>query len=117
LGYLIATCAHLHNAVAPPPPVGQLSAQDAGARAASHERALASMLGVTSRYRSTSKPAATRIVAPGDAAASVLALRMRSRNPFMQMPPIGTRLADVEALALIENWINHDLQPPKESTP
>ena len=40
------------------------------------------------------------------AQASVLPLRMRSRDPRVQMPPLGTSVPDTEAIALIERWIN-----------
>jgi hypothetical protein len=30
---------------------------------------------------------------------------MASRNPIAQMPPLGTRLVDEEAVALIHRWI------------
>jgi hypothetical protein len=46
----------------------------------------------------------------------VLLLRMRSRDPRVQMPPLGTESPDHEALALIERWIN-TLQPSKEPKP
>lgn len=53
----------------------------------------------------------------GRADASVLALRLRSRQPQMQMPPLGTRQPDPEGLALIDHWINHDLLTRKEPAP
>ncbi|HEY0706711.1 MAG TPA: hypothetical protein VGG33_07940, partial [Polyangia bacterium] len=36
---------------------------------------------------------------------SVLVTRMRSRDPLVQMPPLGTQLVDQQGLALIERWI------------
>jgi hypothetical protein len=44
----------------------------------------------------------------------VLLLRMQSRNPQVQMPPLGTRIPDTHALELIERWIRTDLQPREE---
>jgi mono/diheme cytochrome c family protein len=57
------------------------------------------------------------LVAPGDPQASVLPLRMRSRHPQHQMPPLGTRLTDDEGLALVERWIQTDLLNRKEHQP
>jgi hypothetical protein len=116
LGYLHANCGHCHNAGGAPVPVGLVLAQEAASPAASTERVLHSMLGVASRFRSRAAPEATQIVLPRHADASVLAVRMRSRNPFVQMPPLGTRVADAESLALIEQWIDLALQSPKETT-
>lgn len=116
LGYLHANCGHCHNDSGSPPPVALLVAQDTRG-AASTARVLRSMLGAASRFRAHGKHPAAQLVAPGHADASVLALRMRSRNPYDQMPPVGTRVADPEGLALIERWINHDLPSRKESTP
>jgi hypothetical protein len=58
-----------------------------------------------------------QIVVPGASHASVLAMRMRSRDPRVQMPPLGTEVPDTEALALIERWIDYSLQSPKEPKP
>jgi hypothetical protein len=33
------------------------------------------------------------------------------------MPPLGTRIADREGLALIERWIHQDLSPVEEFKP
>jgi mono/diheme cytochrome c family protein len=49
------------------------------------------------------------VVVPGDPAASALLRRMSSRDQAMQMPPLGTRVADTQALALIDAWIREDL--------
>ena len=46
---------------------------------------------------------------PGHPEASALLLRMRSRHPLLQMPPLGTKLVDAEAVALLERWITEDL--------
>jgi hypothetical protein len=45
----------------------------------------------------------------------VLITRVRSRNPQTQMPPIGTRLIDTEALALLERWISEKSSTAEES--
>ena len=69
-----------------------------------------SLIGVSSRFRPAGAKQTAQLVAPGAAHASVLTLRMRSRDPRVQMPPLGTEVPDSEALALIERWINISLQ-------
>jgi hypothetical protein len=44
---------------------------------------------------------------------SVVVARMSSRYPLLQMPPLGTRLVDEEAVALIRRWITQDVNPPE----
>jgi hypothetical protein len=34
---------------------------------------------------------------------------MASRNPLVQMPPLGTRIVDEDAVRLIRRWIAEDL--------
>ena len=58
-----------------------------------------------------------QLIEPGAADASVLTLRMRSRNPRVQMPPLGTAVPDTEALALIERWIDISLPTRRETKP
>jgi hypothetical protein len=48
-------------------------------------------------------------IVPGDPDRSVLVGRISSRQPFTQMPPLGTRLVDDDAVRLIRDWIAHDL--------
>lgn len=40
---------------------------------------------------------------------SVLLARMSSRNPLLQMPPLGTRMPDTDAIQLITRWIAEDM--------
>jgi hypothetical protein len=111
VGYLHGNCGHCHNAVdsGAGVPVSLLLAHDVLAPQQSVRDALAGMLERPSRV----KPPGMRqpvLVAAGDAGASVLAVRMRSRAPALQMPPLGTQVADPEGIALIERWINHSLK-------
>ncbi len=46
-----------------------------------------------------------RIVAPGDAARSVLVARMNLRN-MDGMPPLGSTIVDGAGVALVSDWIN-----------
>ena len=51
----------------------------------------------------------------GDPDRSVLLFRMASRNPVAQMPPLGTRIVDDEAVALIRRWIAEETGRPGHS--
>ena len=42
---------------------------------------------------------------------SVVVARMSSRNPLLQMPPLGSRIVDEEAVQLIRRWIAEDVAP------
>ena len=80
-------------------------------------KALRALVEGSSRFRSFQRRGARHVV-PGDPGASVLVERMRSRDPRVQMPPLGTSLPDAAALALIERWITQDFPAPtKETSP
>lgn len=103
LGYLHANCGHCHNDVGPLSLLELVMAQEPGA---DMDKVLRTLLGRRSDFRLHGMD--MRIV-PGQPGASVLALRMKSRDPLTQMPPLGTQLADDVGIALIERWIQQDL--------
>jgi cytochrome c len=74
------------------------------------------MIDAGSRFRAHGAGAAARLITPGRADTSLLIARVRSRNPQLQMPPIGTRLVDPEALALLERWIAGKSSTSESST-
>ena len=112
LGYLHGNCGHCHNDNGSPAPVELVLAHGTAANATSYEAIVGALVGRASRYRTPGMPAATLLIDAGRPEASMLVARMRSREPLMQMPPLGTQLADTESLKLIERWIrNH---PEKE---
>lgn len=103
LGYLHGNCGHCHNRSGHGVPVPlSLAAlwRDQGIDADSIR---ASLVGREARYAGASLP--HRLVEPGDATASLLPARMRSRDPRLQMPPLGTRSVDEQGLALLGQWI------------
>ncbi len=73
-------------------------------------RALATTVDRASRFRPAGAPQSCDVrIRPGDPERSSLLHRMSTRDPLAQMPPVGTRLVDGEAVALIEAWIREDL--------
>jgi hypothetical protein len=65
-----------------------------------------SIVGVQSGFRPAGAPQDAARIAPGHLGASVIALRMKSRDPLQQMPPLGTSAVDAEAVALLARWID-----------
>jgi hypothetical protein len=108
LGALHANCGHCHNRSGHQVPLALTLAQRAADPAASRAEVLHSLLEAPTRLR------AQPPVRAGHAADSVLVQRMASRAPALQMPPLGTRIPDLEALALVQRWIDDDLINPKE---
>lgn len=47
-----------------------------------------------------------KLIKPGDAANSIFSVRDASRNPAIQMPPLGTTIAHPEYIPLLNSWIN-----------
>ncbi len=112
LGYLHGNCAHCHgkpDAAGASVPVGVVLAQET-AEPNGAAAVVRSLIGTPSRFRPASARQPAQLVAPGASHASVLPIRMRSRDPRVQMPPLGTEVPDSEALALIERWIDISLQ-------
>lgn len=99
LGYLHANRGHCHNASGPMLLVDMLL---------SHTSATGSQAVLDSLLDQPGDKTVfgfDRRVVRGNAGASTLALRMRSRSPILQMPPLGSRVADQAGIALVEAWI------------
>jgi len=101
LGYLHGNCGHCHNDDGPLAVLEMSMAQRVGAKTPA-DSVIRSLAGITSQFRI---PGGASRVAPGHPEASVVALRMRSREPREQMPPLGTSEVDIEAMSLIGKWI------------
>jgi hypothetical protein len=101
LGYLHGNCGHCHNDDGPLAVLEMSLAQRVGAKESAGS-VLRSIVAVPGQFRIAG---GTVRVAPGQPGASVLALRMQSREPLQQMPPLGTSTVDREAMALISQWI------------
>jgi hypothetical protein len=111
LGYLHGNCGNCHNDDGPLAVLEMTLAQ----RLASPESStavLSSTVGVESQVRARGAPAGAPRIAPGHVAESVIAMRMGTRDPLLQMPPLGTSAVDAEALRLIDRWIE-SLPSPK----
>jgi mono/diheme cytochrome c family protein len=72
--------------------------------------ALATSLGQISKYVPPAWDAPGDRMVAGEPDRSVLAFRMASRNPVAQMPPLGSRIVDDEAMTLIRRWIAEEVR-------
>jgi hypothetical protein len=104
LGYLHGNCGNCHNDDGPLAVLDMTLAQRVGAPA-STDRVLQSIVGIESQFHARGAPAGAPRISPGHEDTSVIALRMSSRDPLQQMPPLGTNAIDAEALRLIGRWI------------
>lgn len=111
LGYLHGNCGHCHNdprESGAGVPVELLLAQYV-ARPDSADAVRRSLTGTQSRFRPAHDRRTER--------AELMTMRMRSRDPRVQMPPLGTQIPDSRSLALIERWIANYLATSKERKP
>jgi mono/diheme cytochrome c family protein len=111
LGYLHGNCSYCHTRT------GELaslkfSLQYPFTETFEHPPALETTIGQISKYMPPVWDAPVERVRAGDPDRSVLAFRMGSRNPVSQMPPLGSRIVDEEAVALIRKWIAEDTASP-----
>ena len=106
LGYLSTNCGSCHNPQSTIASLGLDLRYALGATGACAPAAIATSAGHAGHWAIPSAPeGASRLLTPGRPELSALFVRARSRRPSSQMPPIGTTIADREALALIEAWI------------
>jgi cytochrome c553 len=104
LGYLAANCASCHNGEGEIAALGPVLRQrellqdgDAVARALVNQR---------TSWQVPGAPEGTSVlIDPTSPDTSAILVRMRSRRPSSQMPPLGTALRDDEALDLLCRWI------------
>lgn len=107
VGYLSANCGHCHNPRGPLERLGFSLAHDTSGATDAPEPARATTANAPSRFLVPGVSAGTSsVVVPGSAERSALFYRMRSRRPVSQMPPLGTVVADEEALKLVRAWID-----------
>ena len=106
LGYLTANCGHCHNEQGAVATVRLPLLMPAYASAADVDAAIATLLARTTKWDLPhAAPGTTAFVKPGAPELSALFVRMRSRRPSSQMPPLGTVVPDRQALDLMAQWI------------
>ena len=108
LGYLHGNCGHCHNEQGPLANVGLFLRQPAGAAG----RAIASTVNHPTKKPLPGQSEAALRIEPGHADRSALMQRIASRSPALQMPPLGTELADRQAVDLLRRWIEQSEPVP-----
>lgn len=106
LGYLSTNCGSCHNRRSSIASLGLFLKYSLATADTCGPDAVTTTLDRAGHWQVPEAPeGASRIVAPGQPARSALHRRATSRRPSSQMPPIGTVVADREALALVQQWI------------
>jgi hypothetical protein len=111
LGYLNANCGGCHTGSGDLSSLSFALNYTLNRRADQLAPAMATAVDKPSKFRIPGMPDAVNRLCSGHPDASVVVQRMASRNPLVQMPPLGTQLVDEEALRLIKRWIAEDLTP------
>jgi hypothetical protein len=110
LGYLSANCGGCHNSTDPLSTLGMYLKRSIDISPDAVKLELETFIGHKSKYQipELDVDQSYRIL-PGDPSKSAITYRMATRNPYRQMPPLGTKIIDKEALDLITKWIQEDL--------
>ncbi len=114
LGYLHGNCGHCHNDSGPLAEVGLNLAVRLAPSHSGFAGALLTAVGLPSAFPlpGTRESGLFARIAAGAPGESVLVQRMVSRQSAVQMPPLGTHVADRQALELVMAWIRETLAPP-----
>lgn len=108
LGYLAANCGSCHRGD------GEMAQQVPSMRYSELMRdgdaAALNLVGRSTRWQVPgAREGASVLIDPGTPEASAMLVRMRSRSPSSQMPPLGTVLRDQVAIDALSQWISGDL--------
>ena len=110
LGYLHANCGACHTGAGELKSLGfalNYTLAGAGSQPVS---AVRTSVGQVSQFKLQDSPDVVERICAGLPDKSVLVARMSSRHPVLQMPPLGTRIVDEQAVQLIRKWIGEDLR-------
>jgi hypothetical protein len=105
LGYLSSNCGHCHNAESSVANGNLNLRQLSGVSAHPHDADIAAAWNRRTSWQIPGLQGSTLLAKPGVPGGSALLQRMRSRRPSSQMPPLGTVVADREAVELVERWV------------
>lgn len=103
LGYLSTNCGSCHNEQSSLASLGLLLKAQVGVPADEADF-VRRLLRPTTKWQ-IPQASSSAVVTPGEPDLSALLVRMRSRRPSSQMPPLGTVLHDRAAIELVDGWI------------
>jgi mono/diheme cytochrome c family protein len=115
LGYLHANCGGCHTGAGELKSLGFALNYLLVRRPGDVAPAVRTSLAHRSQFKLQDAPDIVERIVAGRPDQSVLFARMASRHPVLQMPPLGTRLVDEEALQLIRRWITDDVTSPRSA--
>ncbi len=107
LGYLSTNCGACHNAAGSLASLGLRFKQPAYGGGMDVVRA--GLERRTKWDRPGAAPETTRVIDADAPELSALLLRMKSRRPLSQMPPLGSVLPDHQALDLVSGWVRDEV--------
>ncbi len=118
LGYLHGNCGMCHTGVGEMASLRFVLQHSLAGHVKGRPPALSTSLAQPSLFRTSMLPQISARISPGQPDASMLVARMDSRHPVLQMPPLGSRLVDLDAVALLRRWIAEDTRhvPPTGGT-
>ena len=107
LGYLSTNCGNCHNRESSIASLGLNLKYTVTERpdAMTCAAALATSVNKRGHWVVPEAQQASRIINPGHPESSALIRRVKSRRPISQMPPIGTVVADKQAVDLLTTWV------------
>jgi hypothetical protein len=108
LGYMYGNCAMCHNGRSSLAELGFSLDYSAG-QGHRDPDALLTAASRASHFVVPGTEGHSERVRPGDPDQSAIAVRIASRRPATQMPPLGTQVVDEEAVRLVRRWIAEDL--------
>ena len=112
LGYLSTNCGNCHNRDSSIATLGlHFKHTGTGSRepgAGECTPALSTTVGRRGHWFVPEAPEESRIINPGHPESSALIRRVKSRRPISQMPPIGTVVADGQAIDLLTSWVQNN---------
>jgi hypothetical protein len=111
LGYLHANCGGCHTGAGELKSLAFALNYTLARPAGEPAPILLTAVGQPSKFKIPGEPETIERVCAGKPDRSVLIARMSSRHPLVQMPPLGTRIVDEDAVTLVKQWIAEDLAP------
>jgi cytochrome c553 len=107
LGYLVANCGSCHNGRGEIAALGPILKYEDLLRDA--DAVATSLVGHPTKWQVPGRADGSVLIDPHAPEQSALLVRLRSRSPSSQMPPLGTVVRDAEAVRQITEWISRDL--------
>jgi hypothetical protein len=101
LGYLATNCGNCHNRDSSIAKLGLIL------KDSSTCSVIASTAGQRGHWVVPEAPEESRMINPGHPESSAVIRRVKSRRPISQMPPLGSVIADREAVDFLTAWVNN----------